>query len=134
MEVRGSTFPHCTGTQKAVPMCRLQCRGGSKQAPVEGISKPDRLHRCNAVRYCCLRAPSHICTAATTEGSPTALYGTHPPLRAMCRAIRLQCRLARLTISSRWRTYSCRAGGWVHAAAKARASSTWVLPSSASSA
>ena len=115
-------------------MCRLQRRGHSDQAPVEGISKPDRLHRCN-VWYCCLRrALLHICTAATTEALPAAVCDTHPPLRAIRRAIRLQCRLARLTISSRWRMYSCRAGGWVHAAAKARASSTWVLPSSASSA
>lgn len=58
----------------------------------------------------------------------------HPPLTAMRRAIRLQCRLPSVTSSSRWRMYSGRSEGWAHMAASASATSAWVPPTAASAA
>ena len=62
------------------------------------------------------------------------LSAAHRPFVEMRRQTKAQCTLARLTISSRWRVYSCLEGGCVHAAAMASMTSTWVPPSRARSA
>ena len=58
----------------------------------------------------------------------------HLPFTAILREMNVQCRLASVTASSLWRMYTRRRAGWLHAATRVSATSTWDMPTAAMSA